>query len=237
MGKRGVTVLLTVLLAVCLLGMEKIKSREAGTEPEQEENINVGAETAESTAEDEPRLVALTFDDGPHAVFTKKLLDGLKERDVKATFFLIGKSIEGKEDVVKQMAEDGHLVGSHTYNHVQLTKLPVKKACEEITMTNDAIYNVTGKIPEYIRPPFGSWDKELECAVNMTAVLWNVDPRDWQVQDTDTVVKHVLNHVENGSIILLHDVYGTSVEAAFQIVDALKEQGYTFVTVDELILD
>lgn len=242
MGKREVTVLLTVLLAICLLGMERMRNGEfeeniqADAGAESREGQENGIEEGRGEGEDE-KLVALTFDDGPHAVYTEKLLDGLREREVKATFFLIGKSIEGKEEIVKQMAEDGHLIGSHTFHHVQLTKIPVEEACSEIIMTNEAIANATGKQVEYIRPPYGSWDSELECAINMKEVGWTVDPRDWDVKNTDTIVKRVLDKVEDGSIILLHDVYDTSVEAAFQIVDELKKEGYTFVTVDRLILD
>lgn len=231
MGKREITVLLTVLLAICLLGMERMRNERLA------ENIQADAGADELQSGETEKLVALTFDDGPHAVYTEKLLNGLRERNVKATFFLIGKSIEGKEEIVKQMAEDGHLIGSHTFNHVQLTKVSVEEACREILMTNEAIAKVTGKPVEYIRPPYGSWDSELECAVNMKEVGWTVDPRDWDVKNTEAVVEHVLNNVEDGSIILLHDVYDTSVEAAFQIIDDLKEEGYTFVTVDGVLLD
>ena len=135
------------------------------------------------------------------------------------------------------MAEDGHLIGSHTFDHVQLTALSVEEACREISMTNEAIREVTGQEPEYIRPPFGSWNTRLECAVDMKEVGWTVDPEDWKVKDTDMVVERVLEKTEDGSIILLHDVYDTSVEAAFQIIDALQAEGYRFVTVDGVMLD
>lgn len=226
---------MTVLLAVCLIGMEQVKTRR------EKEGLMAEAKQAtegESETESEgEKLVALTFDDGPHEGSTERLLEGLKEREVKATFFLIGSSIEGKEEMVKQMAQDGHLIGSHTFHHVQLTKLSLEEACEEITMTNEAITAVTGQTVEYIRPPYGSWNSRLECAVNMQEVGWTVDPRDWDVKNTEAVVKKVLKDVKDGSIILLHDVYDTSVEAAFRIIDELKAQGYTFVTVDRLLID
>ena len=187
--------------------------------------------------DDELKMVALTFDDGPHAKYTEKLLDGLKERGIKATFFLIGESIEGKEELVKRMSEEGHLIGNHTYYHTQLTKVSTEEACTEIWKTNTIIYEVTGKMPEYIRPPFGEWNEELACAVEMLPVLWVIDPLDWKYQNKDRIVKHVVNNVKDGDIILLHDVYGTSVEAALEIVDKLKEKGYIFVTVDELMFN
>ena len=233
MGKRGVTIFLTLLLTVCLLGMQQLKT---GRE---ERSLAAEAKqgSAEETEQSGDKLVALTFDDGPHEGSTECLLEGLREREVKATFFLIGESVEGKEELVKQMAQDGHLIGSHTFHHVELTGLSLEEACSEITMTNEAIAEVTGQTVEYIRPPYGSWNSKLECAITMHEVGWTVDPRDWDVKNTDVIVKRVLADVKDGSIILLHDVYDTSVEAAFRIIDELKAQGYTFVTVDRLLID
>ncbi|MBS6644980.1 MAG: polysaccharide deacetylase family protein [Clostridiaceae bacterium] len=185
----------------------------------------------------EQKLVALTFDDGPHPIFTKRLLDGLKKRNVKVTFFLIGASIDGNEEIVRQMKEDGHLIGNHSHTHVQLTAEDTQKACEEIDMTNRKIFEITGEYPTYIRPPYGSWSEELECMVPMTVVLWDIDPLDWKYQSSKRVTKHILKYVEDNSIILLHDVYGSSVDAALEVIDTLTAQGYTFVTVDELLID
>lgn len=183
------------------------------------------------------KMVALTFDDGPHPVYTERLLDGLKERDVKATFFLIGKSADKYPDLVKRMAEEGHLIGNHTMDHVQLNHKTYEEAIEQIRQSNQIISQITGQTPQYIRPPFGEWSKELQEEVDMTAVLWDVDPVDWKVKNTDTVVKRILKNARDGDIILLHDVYGTSVDAALEIVDQMRAEGYEFVTVDEIILD
>ena len=190
---------------------------------------------AEKTGE-APR-VALTFDDGPSGKSTGRLLDGLKERNIKASFFLMGKNIEGNEDLVRRMKEEGHLIGNHTFNHVQLSQLSDAKACEEITRTSEAIYQVTGQYTTFIRPPFGEWKKNLECIVTMLPVLWTVDPVDWNTDDVNLVVRRVEKVVQDEDIILLHDIYDSSVDAALRIADDLKEQGYTFVTVDQLILE
>lgn len=205
-----------------------------------DENIQAG----ESLCADENsrkktngKEIALTFDDGPHPVYTLKLLQGLRERGVHVTFFLIGDSIDGNEDIIRQMKEDGHLIGNHSQSHTQLTKEKAAAVCEEINRTNQKIYNITGEIPSYIRPPFGSWSEELECLVPMTVVLWTIDPLDWKVQDKDKVVSYVIRRVDDSSIILLHDVYDTSVDAALEIIDTLSQQGYNFVTVDELLID
>ena len=188
------------------------------------------------TADQDEAVVALTFDDGPHPVYTPEMLDGLRERGVRATFFLQGQCIEGNEEIVRQMQADGHLIGNHTFSHVQLTKLSPEAAKEEVVKTSSAIYNITGVYTSFVRPPFGEWPKGLEFKVTMIPVLWTVDSKDWYTQNTPVIVKEGRNAVEPGDIILMHDAYETSVESAMQIVDALKKEGYEFVTVDELIL-
>ena len=181
--------------------------------------------------------VALTFDDGPHPVYTPELLDGLKERGVCATFFVVGENIPGNEEILKRMDAEGHLIGNHTYSHVKLSELDIARACAEVEKTNALICEVTGKEPEFIRPPFGEWKKAMECRFEMIPVLWNVDPLDWTTKNTALVVERVLKDTKPGDIILLHDYYQSSVDAALEIVDALTERGYKFVTVDELILE
>ena len=156
---------------------------------------------------------------------------------MQATFFLIGKNIEGNEEIVKQMAEDGHLIGNHTWSHVKITDLSAEQACQEITKTSELVKSITGKDTEYVRPPFGSWDKDLECSLVLFPVLWSVDPLDWTTSNTDQVVEKVISGVKENDIILLHDCYASSVDAALRIVDILKAEGYEFVTVDKLVLE
>lgn len=182
-------------------------------------------------------VVALTFDDGPDKEYTAKLLDGLKERGVHASFFLIGNSIEGNEDLVRRMAEEGHLVGVHCLYHTELTKESISDAVSQLGETKSRIAAVTGTEPEYMRPPYGAWNDALEEAVGMTPVFWSVDSLDWKVQDAGRVVENVLRKTESGDIILMHDGFSTSVEAALRIIDNLLLRGYTFVTVDELMVD
>ena len=126
---------------------------------------------------------------------------------------------------------------NHSQNHMQLTKEQVKAACEQINVTNEKIREITGETPEYVRPPYGSWSEELECMVPMKVVLWNLDTLDWKTQNKDRIVKYIVSHVEDGSVILLHDVYDTSVEAALEVIDTLQAEGYNFVTVDEMLID
>lgn len=185
----------------------------------------------------EVKQVALTFDDGPHSRYTAELLDGLRERGISATFFLIGENISGNEDLVRQMSEDGHLIGNHTYHHADISKLSSSQVCEEVAKTNALIEEVTGAEPDFIRPPFGAWEKTIECAIEMLPVLWDVDSLDWTTKNTTEIVERVLKNTEPGDIILMHDAYSSSVDAALQAADILLEQGWQFVTVDQLILE
>ena len=184
----------------------------------------------------EARKVALTFDDGP-SEYTEELSRGLKERRVQATFFLLGENMEGRRKMVEELVKDGHLIGNHSYHHVQLNKLSIEEATGEIEKTNRLIREWTGEAPVYIRPPYGAWSQELEKVVDMIPVFWNVDSLDWKLQNTEQIVRRVEKDVKNGDIILMHDIFPTSVEAALRIVDDLQKQGYEFVTVEELLVD
>ena len=186
---------------------------------------------------EETKKIALTFDDGPHPRYTEELLDGLAERDVKATFFLLGQNIEGREEIIERMAREGHLIGNHTYYHVDITRLPQREACREILDTSEKITAITGQPVEYIRPPFGNWDKELECEVMMLPIFWSVDTLDWTTKNEDQIVQKVVTKIEENDIILMHDSYDSTVKAALRIVDLLQAEGYEFVTADELILE
>ena len=181
------------------------------------------------------KYVALTFDDGPRASTTGRLLDGLRERGVSATFFLIGQQIAGNEDLVRRMGAEGHQVGNHTWNHIKLQGTAQAVLDGEITETDGAIREILGDGIYWVRPPYGLLD-ERQCRLfAVPLVHWSVDPEDWKLLNTQKVTAAVLKAVQPGDIILLHDFYPTSVDAAFQIVDTLAAQGYTFVTVEELL--
>ena len=168
---------------------------------------------------------------------SEKLLDGLKERGVKATFFITGANAAKYPDIVKRIQEEGHLIGNHTYHHVQLTSANGEQFRNEIISTNEVIREITGEDTEYIRPPYGSWNKKYEEELNMFPVLWSIDPRDWCSDDTACIVQNTIGKIKEGDIILLHDQYPSSVSAALEIVDRLQQEGYVFVTVEELLLD
>lgn len=190
---------------------------------------------ASVTIQEKPKI-ALTFDDGP-SIYTEELLDGLKERGVKATFFVIGKSAVSYPKIVKRESAEGHLIGNHTYNHVEITKIGDEKAREEIGKTNQVLEEMLGKKIEYVRPPFGLWQKKLERELDVLPVMWSIDPLDWTTENVDEIVNKVVTQAGENDIILLHDCYKSSVQAALRIVDILQKNGFEFVTVDELLLD
>lgn len=183
-----------------------------------------------------PRI-ALTFDDGPSSEFTEKLLDGLKKRKVKASFFLIGENVKENPEIVERMYKEGHLLGNHTYHHVDITRLSREEARKEIGETDRAVSAITGEHLAYMRPPFGVWQEDLEVEMEVMPVMWSVDPLDWTTGNVSEIVNKVVTDVEENDIILLHDCYKSSVEAALRIIDILQKEGFEFVTVDELIMN
>ena len=186
---------------------------------------------------EESKKIALTFDDGPHPYYTEQLLDGLKERNVKATFFILGKHAEQYPELVERMNEEGHLIGNHTYSHLQLSQRNGEAFKEELVKTNELIEELTGQEVQYVRPPYGTWDKKFEKELNMFPVLWTIDPLDWSSKNVAGIVQKVKNKARENSIILMHDEYKTTVTAALQIIDELEKEGYEFVTVEELLFD
>lgn len=185
----------------------------------------------------ERRKIALTFDDGPHPRYTEQLLDGIKERGVHASFFVTGEHASLHPDIIRRMQEEGHLIGNHTYSHIQLTRKNRETFKEELVKTNEVIKEITGEDVLYVRPPYGTWDKSLEEELNMFPVLWSIDPLDWCSKNASCVAGRILQKADENEIILMHDYYDTSVTAALKVVDELLEQGYEFVTVEEILLE
>lgn len=180
------------------------------------------------------KLIALTFDDGPRRSTTTRLLDGLSERGVKATFFLIGAQIENNGDVVRRMDEEGHQIGIHTFDHVKLTDLSRTDFDAQVETTRALLKSTLGHNDFLLRPPYGMLDESVKAWAGCPIILWSIDPEDWRDQNTDRVVREVVAGARDGGIILMHDIFPESVDAALQIVDQLHQQGYLFCTVDEL---
>jgi len=190
-----------------------------------------------SAEKNEMKKIALTFDDGPHPFYTEQLLDGLKERGVVSTFFVTGEHATLHPDIIERMNEEGHLIGNHTYSHMQLQQSNKEEFRKELIATNEVIEKITGEEVIYVRPPYGAWDKDLETELNMIPVLWTLDPLDWCSDDAWKVADNVVSKAGENDIILMHDYYDTSVTAALQVVDDLLAKGYVFVTVEEILFD
>lgn len=178
-------------------------------------------------------MIALTFDDGP-GKYTMKLLDALEENHAQATFFMLGQNVEKYEDEVAKMKEIGCELGNHSYDHPKLPKLSVDEMKAEINNTNGAIEAITGEPASVLRPPYGLINEEVKQNVEMPMILWSIDTLDWKTKDTQATIDHVLANVSDGDIVLMHDIYETSVNAAIELIKKLQDQGYYLVTVSEL---
>ncbi len=180
------------------------------------------------------RAIALTFDDGPRASTTSRLLDGLAQRGVHATFFLIGEQIPGNEAIVQRLAQEGHQIGVHTYDHIRLEGESAETVRQQMARTDRLLTDLLGPGEWWLRPPYGQFTRREAAWIDVPAIQWTIDPEDWRYKDAERVARHILQQAEPGAVILLHDIYPTSVDAALAVVDALQEQGYTFMTVEEL---
>lgn len=190
--------------------------------------------TSENRADMGNKYVAITFDDGPKEGTTDILLEGLRERGVHATFFLIGKQIEENRNIIEQMSKDGHLIGNHTFNHVNLAQLSASDACRELGQCFDKIDQIARSSFHVVRPPYGELGSTAASFVDCPVILWSVDTRDWTGKTAGDIADYIVNHTQAGDIVLLHDIFDNSIRGALMAIDTMMENGYTFVTVDEM---
>lgn len=185
----------------------------------------------------EKKKIALSFDDGPHPYYTEDLLDVLKEKDVQATFFITGENAALYPDIVKREQEEGHVIGNHTYYHTQLTSGNEQAFIEELVKTNEVIKEITGEDTVFVRPPYGTWKKSFEGKLSLLPVLWDIDPLDWCSDNVACIVQNIVVNAGDCKIILMHDQYESSVTAVGEVIDILREEGYEFVTIEEVLFD
>ena len=178
-------------------------------------------------------MVALTFDDGP-GKYTDRLLDVLEANNAKATFFLLGQNAEKFPEQVKREKDLGMEIGNHTYDHQILTKIDIGNVSTEVSQTNEAIKNIIGEPATVMRTPGGAQNADVLAQIGMPVVLWSIDTTDWKTKDVQNTIDVTLNNVQDGSVVLMHDIHEFTVEAAEQIIPALVEKGYKLVTVSEL---
>lgn len=186
-------------------------------------------------AEKHKKVVALTFDDGPDGNTTPQALDILAKYKIKATFFVQGKNIAGNESILKRMQSEGHEVGNHSWNHPILTKLSLEDAKQQLTDTEDAITKVLGKSSKLMRPPYGAISDDIRNSLDLSFIMWDVDSLDWKSKNEAAILTEIQRQTTDGSIILMHDIHQMSVNSLPRVIEYLQGQGYSFVTVSELL--
>ncbi len=183
---------------------------------------------------DEDKIVALTFDDGP-SKYTNSILNTLKKYNACATFFVIGNKVDFYDETLNKMLENGNEIGNHSFSHKWLNRLSEQEFKEEINKTQEEVKKATGFTPKLFRPTYGGYSDRLKKYTDLTFVLWDVDSSDWKAKNTDKIIKNVIPNVKDGSIVLMHDNHKYAADAIEPVVKKLKEEGYEFVTVSELL--
>ncbi len=185
------------------------------------------------------KQIALTFDDGPFR-YTSEILDTLKKYDVKATFFLVGIQVEKFPELANRIAKEGHEIGNHSYSHKYLTQVDTSTWKDQVDRCTSLIKATTGVTPKLFRPPYNKYNDDIQTYVNnagMTLVQYDVDPSDWKKISSATVKQRILTNAEPGAIILMHDLSSATRGALGEIVESLRAEGYTFVTVGEMVAE
>lgn len=181
------------------------------------------------------KRIAFTFDDGPHGTVTGQILEHLKQYNAKATFFVLGNRVGYYPELLLQMQASGHEIGNHTWDHKQLTLLGEESIRHQLQKTSDTIYSVTGQAPTLMRPPYGSTNVLLSEVISESVVLWSIDTLDWRNRNSGSIVNEVMENVEDGAIVLMHDIHESTAEAVLILLEELSNEGYEFVTVSELL--
>ena len=179
-------------------------------------------------------MVAVTYDDGP-AKYTDSILDCLEKYNVRATFFVQGKSVPKYAGAVKRAVSLGCEIGNHTETHAKLTKLNASQIAAQISDTNNAVYAAAGVYPKLFRPPYGAYNQSVLDAAKMPAIMWSVDTLDWKTRNAAKTLESVRKSARDGSIILMHDIHAPTADAAESVIKCLLKEGYQLVTVSELL--
>lgn len=212
-----------VFIGLCLLGTVRISSK--------------GSEL-KMTAPRFPYKIALTFDDGPHPVFTKKLLKLLSDHGVNATFFVVGKQVEKYPQLVKAIVSEGHEVANHSWSHRRMPTLSGKEIVHELDRTRDLLSQITGRRGNLFRPPGGSWDEKVVRFATRSGyrmVLWTVLPKDHKRPTAQVIRQKILEGAKDGGVVLLHSGVATTMEALPGVIKELRSRGYRFITITEMI--
>lgn len=181
------------------------------------------------------KIVALTFDDGPAHSKTETLLTEFEKRNIRASFFVLGELALKQPDIVKKAYDAGHTIGSHTYDHKNLKKIDDEQLAYEVNHTNEILKEIIGTDIKFIRPPYGGYNSDILNKVDMSFILWSVDTLDWKLKDADKIADYMINNIEDGDIVLLHDIHAETIDGVIKAVDLMLAEGYAFVSLEELI--
>ena len=181
------------------------------------------------------KLVALTFDDGPSSVTTPQLLDILHDKNVPVTFFALGSMMRNNPELVLREVNEGHEVESHTMWHQNLANIPLDDVISDVEEAKTVYREILGYEPRFIRPPYGASNFKLEENAGVPLITWSVDSLDWKYMNTDSILDHGRRYLDDGGIILMHDIHQSTVDAVGVYIDVLRDEGYEFVTIAELI--
>ncbi len=202
-------------------------------------NFGRSIEVTQSRGPSNYPYIAMTYDDGPHPRNTPRLLDMLRARNIKATFYVIGGSVDRYPQIVRRIVAEGHEIGNHTYTHRNLKTLSNPEVRRELARTREAIIRAAGVQPRTMRPPYGALYQRQRLTIwqdfGYPTVLWAVDPKDWQRPGVEVVKHRILSDTRNGSIVLSHDLHAPTVDAMPETLDGLLERGFRFVTVSQLL--
>ena len=193
--------------------------------PEKPLNVEVGG----------AKIVALTFDDGPHPKNTPLILEELKKRNAVATFFVVGNRVQYYPEVLAQIIAEGNEIGNHTWSHKQLTTLSPEGIQKQVSDTQEAVKTAVGTTPKIFRTPYGEISDLITRNVDLPIILWSVDTEDWKNKESDIIIAHIITETDDGEIVLQHDLYLWSVESVGPSLDNLIGKGYKFVTVSQLL--
>ncbi|MCL2496859.1 MAG: polysaccharide deacetylase family protein [Clostridiales bacterium] len=184
-------------------------------------------------------MLALTFDDGPSKEYTPLLLEGLKQRGAHATFFMLGMRAEKAPELVLRAYEEGHAIGGHGYDHKgYFTRLSRNSLAKQVNNTADAIAKITGDDPPFLlRPPYGAIDEATALNTGKAIMLWSIDPRDWSVRDAGEIQRFIVENAVDGGVVILHDIYDSTVDGVLAAIDELLPMGWEFVTLPQLYND
>ena len=183
--------------------------------------------------------LALTFDDGPHGTLTPRLLDVLAQRDVKATFYVIGRNVEAHPAIARRIVAEGHEIANHTFTHPALSGLPAARVAEELRRTHETVLEATGVRMTNLRPPYGAFNDQVRKVAfdghGYDTIMWSVDPLDWKIRNTARVTRELVSGAAPGAVLLCHDIHKTTIAAIPPTLDQLLARGFQFVTVDRLL--